>query len=78
MYFCFSEDHVPIRGRFSKCSHERERILQKRKEQLLNSARKKFLDKHANLKHRFSDDRCGGSSSAEQRFFNAAAKNLNT
>lgn len=45
IYLCFSDEHVPIRGRFSKCSHERERILQKRKEQLLHSARKRFIEK---------------------------------
>ncbi|XP_077299509.1 E3 ubiquitin-protein ligase AMFR-like [Arctopsyche grandis] len=73
-----NEDHVPIRGRFSKCSHERERILRKRKEQLLNSARKKFLDKQAKLKNKSSDNRCGESSSSAQRLFNTAAKDLNT
>lgn len=40
-----SFDDVPLGDRFSKSSEERERILQRRKEQLLIIARRKYLEK---------------------------------
>ncbi|XP_029725865.1 E3 ubiquitin-protein ligase AMFR isoform X2 [Aedes albopictus] len=41
-----SFDDVPLGDRFSKSSEERERILQRRKEQLLVIARRKYLEKN--------------------------------
>ncbi|XP_058838910.1 E3 ubiquitin-protein ligase AMFR-like [Topomyia yanbarensis] len=41
-----SFDDVPLGDRFSKSSEERERILQRRKEQLLMVARRKYLEKN--------------------------------
>ncbi|XP_055538492.1 E3 ubiquitin-protein ligase AMFR-like [Wyeomyia smithii] len=41
-----SFDDVPLGDRFSKSSEERERILQRRKEQLLLMARRKYLEKN--------------------------------
>lgn len=41
-----STDDVPLGDRFSKSSEERERILQRRKEQLLLIARRKYLEKN--------------------------------
>ncbi|XP_062540691.1 E3 ubiquitin-protein ligase AMFR-like isoform X2 [Armigeres subalbatus] len=41
-----SFDDVPLGDRFSKSSEERERILQRRKEQLLIIARRKYLEKN--------------------------------
>ncbi|XP_053690401.1 E3 ubiquitin-protein ligase AMFR-like [Sabethes cyaneus] len=41
-----SFDDVPLGDRFSKSSEERERILQRRKEQLLAMARRKYFEKN--------------------------------
>lgn len=40
------EASVNLGGRFSKSSTERERILQLRKEQLLLSARRRYMERH--------------------------------
>ncbi|XP_063981149.1 E3 ubiquitin-protein ligase AMFR-like [Diachasmimorpha longicaudata] len=40
-----SEESSTIGGRFSKCSTERERILQRRKEHMLMTARRKYVEK---------------------------------
>ncbi|CAG9837281.1 unnamed protein product [Diabrotica balteata] len=40
------EDTVPLGSRFSKSSTEREKILQRRKEQLRHQARKRYIEKH--------------------------------
>ncbi|XP_057318277.1 E3 ubiquitin-protein ligase AMFR-like isoform X2 [Microplitis mediator] len=41
-----TEEPSTVGGRFSKCSNERERILQRRKEHMLLTARRKYLEKH--------------------------------
>jgi autocrine motility factor receptor len=47
MLMCFSNDaSMNLGGRFSKSSTERERILQLRKEQLLLSARRRYMERH--------------------------------
>ena len=40
------EASVNLGGRFSKSSSERERILQLRKEQLLLTARRRYMERH--------------------------------
>jgi len=40
------EASINLGGRFSKSSTERERILQIRKEQLLLSARRRYIERH--------------------------------
>jgi hypothetical protein len=40
------EASIKLGGRFSKSSTERERILQLRKEQLLLSARRRYMERH--------------------------------
>lgn len=47
-----SEETVNLSGKFSKSSTERERILHKRKEQLILSARQKYLEKYRKNKER--------------------------
>ncbi|KAH0539644.1 E3 ubiquitin-protein ligase AMFR-like isoform X1 [Cotesia glomerata] len=41
-----TEEPSTVGGRFSKCSSERERILHRRKEHMLLTARRKYLEKH--------------------------------
>ncbi|XP_034944074.1 E3 ubiquitin-protein ligase AMFR-like [Chelonus insularis] len=40
------EEPSTLGGRFSKCSTERERILQRRKEHMLLTARRKYIERH--------------------------------
>lgn len=44
------EEPTNLGGRFSKSPSERERILHRRKEQLLQMARRRYLDKQAGTK----------------------------
>lgn len=44
MGLCFREE-VILGGRFSKSSSERERILQRRKDSLIQNARKRYIEK---------------------------------
>lgn len=44
------EEPTNLGGRFSKSPSERERILHRRKEQLLQVARRRYLDKQAGTK----------------------------
>lgn len=43
--FYFSEDSVTLGSRFSKSSSEREKILHKRKENMIQMARKRYIEK---------------------------------
>lgn len=44
-FFNFREESINLGGRFSKSSAEREKILHKRKENLIQSARKRYIEK---------------------------------
>lgn len=48
MYYCFYSGEEPssLGGRFSKSSAERELILQRRKEHMRLTARRRYLEKH--------------------------------
>lgn len=48
MIFYSGEEPSTLGGRFSKSSMERERILQRRKEHMLLTARRKYFEKHPN------------------------------
>ncbi|XP_050073879.1 E3 ubiquitin-protein ligase AMFR-like [Anopheles maculipalpis] len=60
-----SSTAVPLGDRFSKSPEEREKILQRRKEQLLAVARRKYLEKNkSELNHQASSSTGGCSSSS--------------
>lgn len=44
-FMYYREETSGLAGRFSKSSSERERILHKRKEQMVQQARKKYIDR---------------------------------
>lgn len=44
-YLIYSEDNVSLGSRFSKSSAEREKILHKRKENMIQMARKRYIEK---------------------------------
>lgn len=42
---CFRREEVNLGGRFSKSSSERERILYRRKETMIQKARKRYIER---------------------------------
>ncbi|KAK0074588.1 hypothetical protein PV325_008111, partial [Microctonus aethiopoides] len=51
------EEPSTLGGRFSKCSTERERILQRRKEHMLLTARRKYVERHRKSEVELSQQR---------------------